>query len=142
MKKIVIIASIFLLLLVGFSYIRNKDSNPPTETTTDQTQTQQQSGLVLIIFDGERPLVFNRDYSEGQTAFSILKDVTDKEGIGLEVQEYDFGVFVKSLNGMESSAEMAWIYFVNGVSGQIAADKMELANGDVVEWKFITPDGE
>ena len=142
MKKLVIIASILLLLLVGFSFVRNRNSVPATDEAVVPTQTQQQSGLVLIIFDGERTLVFNRDYSEGQTAFNILREVTEKEEIKLDVEQYDFGVFVKSLNGMESSADMAWIYFVNGQSGQTAADKMELANGDVVEWKYIAPEGE
>jgi hypothetical protein len=35
---------------------------------------------------------------------------------------------------------MAWIYFVNDESGQIAADQYQLAPGDIVEWKYIKPE--
>ena len=37
------------------------------------------------------------------------------------------------------SAQMAWIYHVNGESGTIAADKMKVNPGDTVEWKYIPP---
>lgn len=71
--------------------------------------------------------------------FSILKEALDQNNIQFETETYNFGVFVKSINGFESTGKKAWIYFVNGESGQVAADKMELKKSDIVEWKYIPP---
>ena len=59
--------------------------------------------------------------------------------VQFDVTEYDFGIFVNSINDLESSNEKAWIYFVNGESAQVAADQYQLESGDIVEWKYITP---
>ncbi|MBU0570110.1 DUF4430 domain-containing protein, partial [Patescibacteria group bacterium] len=76
---------------------------------------------------------------EKLTVFGILEKFAEEEGVELESQQYDFGVFVKSIAGYEGSAETAWIFFVNGESGQVSADQYELKNGDVVEWKYLEP---
>ena len=96
---------------------------------------------MLVVDYGEGdPVVYSIEIAEGSTAFSLLKNITEKENISLETQQYDFGVFVKSIGGKESSAEMAWIYFVNGEAGTIAADQMNINPGDSVEWRFIKPE--
>ena len=41
--------------------------------------------------------------------------------------------------GTENTKDLSWIYFVNGKSGEVAADKYELKNGDKVEWKYMKP---
>lgn len=69
-------------------------------------------------------------------AFSALIAVTDREKLAVKTKQYDFGVFVQSIRGLASGTKKAWIYFVNGKSGQVAADKYVLKDGDKVEWKF------
>jgi len=77
---------------------------------------------------------------QGETAFSILKDYLDQKVIPYNTKAYDFGIFVENINGQVSGADMAWIYFVNGQSGSIAADKYVLKAGDKVEWKYVRPE--
>ena len=59
--------------------------------------------------------------------------------IPIETERYDFGVFVKSIEGRLSTAERAWIYFVNGESGQVGADQYQIYPGDVVTWRYVEP---
>ena len=68
--------------------------------------------------------------------------MTEEKGITLEIQQYDFGVFVKTIAGYPSTANKAWIYFINGNSGTVAADKQEIKAGDLIEWRYIPPSEE
>lgn len=73
------------------------------------------------------------------TAYSILKETLEKENIYYEVQQYDFGVFVKKIGELESGTKKSWIYYVNDVSGDKAADLYILKENDIVLWKYETP---
>jgi len=46
---------------------------------------------------------------------------------------------VESVDGLVNSASQAWIYFVNGEAGQVAADQHQLTAGDRVEWRYTKP---
>jgi len=74
-----------------------------------------------------------------ETAFSVLKAYLDKNTISYTTKSYDFGIFVESINGKVSGSDMAWIYYVNGQSGSVAADKYLLKPTDKVEWKYEKP---
>lgn len=73
------------------------------------------------------------------TAYDALLFAAAKENVSVVTKKYDFGVFVESIGDKKSSAEKAWIFFVNGESGKEAADKTEVQSGDSVEWKYIKP---
>ncbi len=50
---------------------------------------------------------------------------------------YDFGVFVESIKGVKNGDEgKYWQYYINGVLGDVAADKKILKKDDRVEWRF------
>lgn len=102
-------------------------------------EIESDSVLFVIDYGNSEVATYSLEIDEETTVFSLLKNTADKENISLETQQYDFGVFVKSLDGLESTAEKAWIYYVNNESGTIAADQMKIKPSDVVEWKYITP---
>lgn len=124
------------------SSLFNKKDLTSFSPTPTQTPTNLQTKVVISAPDENLLIEYVKDDEEANQAFSILKEALEENDIPYEVETYDFGVFVKSINELESTAEKAWIYFVNGESGQVAADKMDLEKGDLVEWKYITPNGE
>lgn len=135
------VAGVILLstnTLSKFSLFNKKDLTPTSPTPT-QTPTNLQTKVIVNATDENFLIEYYKDDSETSQAFSILEEALEENNIPFEVENYDFGVFVKSINGLESTNEKAWIYFVNGESGQVAADKMDLEKGDLVEWKYITP---
>jgi hypothetical protein len=69
--------------------------------------------------------------SSGETPFSLLND-SEK----VEYDEYDFGVFVTSINGQASNNDNFWAVYVNGELAQQASDQIELDVGDRVEWRW------
>lgn len=92
--------------------------------------------VTLMIDFGDFIATRSVEMTSSLTAYSSL--LTEDE-FTLDTQKYDFGVFVKSINGYESGKDKAWIYFVNGKLGDMAADKYFVKPGDKVEWKYVKP---
>ncbi len=73
------------------------------------------------------------------TAFDALQKATQQEKMEIKTKQYDFGVFVEQIGDVANTKEKAWIYFVNGKTGTVAADKQLVVGGDSVEWRYIKP---
>ena len=116
-----------------------KSTTPTPQNTAIISQTEVKNAHLVIEYDNDNFASYNTDVDEKTTAFSLLEKVSQKENILLQTKKYDFGVFVESINGKVSTGEMAWIYFVNGESGQIAADLQKVNPGDTVKWKYVAP---
>ena len=91
-----------------------KDSNQISEVSPSVKQ-------VYVFTTGEA----------GQNPFNLL---VDQETV--EYDEYEAGVFVTSINGQESNSNFYWALYVNDGYAQVAANKIELEIGDVVEWRW------
>lgn len=135
----ILAASAFLLAVLLLITKNQSVQAPPSPPTTD---ANLQSAMLVIDYGEGNSSSYNLGVDEKSTAFSLLSEFAEKENVSLETQQYDFGVFVKSVGGKESSAEAAWIYYVNGQSGQVAADLMKVNPGDTVEWKYVPPTEE
>ena len=148
MNKLKLVLISFALLLAlwiasWFGLFRSLETGRESAIETPPTQTQSQDTRLIIDFgEGENITYLKGSLDGDETAFSLLNEALGQNNIEAETQQYDFGVFVKSINGFESSAEMAWIYFVNGEAGQVAADQTKVSPGDTVEWKYIPPSDE
>lgn len=137
MKKKYWISALLVLLAVFGIYIYKG-----TQQTQPQKQEQKQVFTVELKIDyGNGEITYYKDQvEEDTTAFSMLEKAVQKNETPMETQQYDFGVFVKSINNLESNTNLSWIYFVNGASGNVAADQKVLQSGDLVEWKYIEPE--
>lgn len=136
-----ILFAFFLSYRLGlFNFSRLSDLT--SETQSVDKQDKKQNINLIIYFGNEDIRTYEYSFSEEETVYDALKEISERENISLETKEYDFGILVSSIGGKENSSQMAWIYFVNGEAGQIAADQMQIENKDLVEWKYITPNGE
>jgi len=132
MRKSIILLAIALFVTIGLTN-RSRHSE-----TLIKEEVQVKPTVNLSIDSGENePLIFKNIEITNSTPYSILAITAKDNALEIVTEEYDFGIFVESINGKPSSSEFAWIYFVNGESGQVAADKMQLSSGDLVEWKYI-----
>ncbi len=104
-----------------------------------QDQATIKTTLVLEFSEEEVERYTEVQLEQPATAFSLLESVAEEEEIKVTTKQYDFGIFVESIGGVENTKERAWIYFVNGKSGEVASDQYKLSSGDVVEWRYIEP---
>ena len=125
MKRIIYIAAIVLAAFFVFTPKAHQ-----TKTTTAQS--------VSVVFDTGSAVATVSGVT-AQTAFQALSTAAKKQNLELKTKQYDFGVFVEQIGAVANTKEKSWIYFVNGKSGTVAADKQSLKSGDTVEWKYITP---
>lgn len=139
-KFLVLVLGLVALLFAGATFVfyrAPKKAQPPVEPQAEKTIGRVT--VAILPGNGEADS-FEFDFEEGQTAYSLLKKLESEGKIQITEKEYDFGTFVESINGLENSDEMAWIYFVNDKSGNVGADQYQLEAGDLVDWRYIKPE--
>lgn len=114
---------------------------------TQKTGTLLQTPTATIVPEVKTTLVL--DYGGGKistysgisakTALDALTKIAEDSNITVDVKKYNFGMLVNAIGGKENSKDLAWIYYVNGKSPDVGADKYELKDGDRVEWKYQKP---
>ncbi len=123
---------IIMCVVLGVLFVRNglevkRIQQHPIERTTNKPE------VVVTINNGAS--LITETISAG-TPFEALSVLAEKKQLPLTTKQYDFGVFVSGIGDVLTTKEFGWIYYVNNKSGDVAADKYELHNGDQVEWKF------
>ena len=137
-----VLLGIYLIFwTINYGVIRGLRKKIATNEISQAPKKIQQEISLRIVFgqDGERNFSY-LPWKEQISVYDLLTEASEKNDVFVEVKEYDFGIMVDSISGYENSSEMAWIYFVNGESEQVSADKMMVQPGDVVEWKYIEPE--
>lgn len=130
---------VILYSIIAVNGIINKNKITPVVNESAQVQNTR---LLIDYSDGFISSYEFDQSTEGKTVYELLTKASQDQNIPIETKQYDFGVFVESINGYRSGTSKSWIYFVNGESGQVAADQMKVKNGDLIEWKYLTPTGE
>ncbi len=94
--------------------------------------------VTLIINNGKEELqIFESEFSQGTTAFDLLKNKAEELGLILETKVYDFGILIEMIGDKKNGDEgKYWLYYINDEMPMVAADKQELNPGDKVEFKF------
>jgi biopolymer transport protein ExbD len=138
-KKFFIIALV-LVALAGFVVLMPKSRQQPAMPGETQEENQQAPSVTLTIDNGEHVSTFSG--IQASTAFEALTQAAKDHDIPLVTKQYDFGVFVDAIGEKASTADRAWIYFVNGKAATVAADTQALQDDDVVSWRYIPPSNE
>jgi len=137
-KKLQITAAVLLIIIISVFFFGSKKYQNTNNPPNSESQTASQN-VKLTIDNGSETINYSTNYSDNLTAFDLLKKASDDTNFKIDYEQYDFGVFIKSINGTENSQVKAWIYFVNGNSAYEGADMHKLQPGDSVEWKYIKP---
>ena len=137
MKKNILIAAIVGIILVGGVYGVKKYSPPQTKSTVPSVTATPVSTITIVLNTGQE--VSTVSGVEAENAFTALTGYAKQKNLTLKTKHYDFGVFVDAIGTLANTKEKAWVYFVNGKEGTVAADKQQLHSGDMVEWKYVTP---
>ena len=138
MKKLQILPIILLLtvFLVGCGQPK-KIKEIKNLVPTDEIK---KVGVTLVLdFSDGKISTYSGIKTKEKTVFAVLKKVTEDKKIEMKIKEYSFGNLVEQIGKEKNTKDHAWIYFVNGKAGEAAADKKEVKDGDVVEWRYIKP---
>lgn len=133
-KKLLIgLAALLIAFIVGFAaWHTYYSSHQPQSVAHNQLAT-----VHVAIDTGKTKTSY--PHVSANTAYDALMTVSKVHAIPVVKKVYSFGVFIESIDGLPNTKENAWIYYVNGVSGDSAAEKKTLKSGDVVEWRYTKP---
>lgn len=144
--KIILASALFILLIAGsfalnFRSKKNSDldnvelnenidkGDAEVKTDTVIEENESNNANISYIFDGKEA---------NANVFSELQKYAAENNIEIKYNNnYDFGVFIESINGVKNGdGGKYWQYYVGGVLGDVAADKKALKKGEGVEWRF------
>jgi hypothetical protein len=140
MKNKIIVITVLIIAVVGIlGILRGKQSgiNAKPYVSHPVTSGVSKPSVQVIINDGRNILSYSG--INAQNAYEALTAAAANNNIQVVTKKYDFGIFVTQIAGKVSDTNNAWIYFVNGKSGTVAADKTPLKSGDSVEWRYTKP---
>lgn len=110
----------------------------PAVTVTPGPSTSVETAVTVIVNFGD----VQKTYADitAPNAYLALVEAVRADDLEVTTKQYDFGLLVEKVGTYENSTDRAWIYFVNGTAGDVAADKKVLMVGDSVEWKYVKPE--
>ena len=123
-----------MALILGLSVYIDRQGDLQNAPTED---VQETINISLSIED----IYVNKSISVavGDTAYEVLQALDEEDPeLLLVAKEYPgLGILIEGINGkINGEDDKYWQYFVNGTMPQVGADKLELKDGDIVEWRY------
>lgn len=126
--SIIFLFTVFFLVFFNNNFLKKQNFSE---------ESKAQNIFLVIDFDLGEKKYFELELENNSTAFSALQKVASAENIDFSVDNYEVGVFIKSIGGIDNGYNgKYWMYYVNGEMPSVAADKKNLVSGDKVEFKF------
>lgn len=84
------------------------------------------------------------DFGDSQVVVATVSATTALEALqktdqAVVIKDYSFGKLVEGVGMKKNMPQKAWIYYVNGEAGKVAADQQAVKGGDTVEWRYEKP---
>jgi len=82
---------------------------------------------------------YSWEVKEKITVLDGLKQESQRQGFEVKTKEYSFGTMVEAIGQRVNTADLVWIYYVNGKAGEVGAVAKKVNPGDIVLWKYEKP---
>ena len=133
-KKLVIgIATLVLLCslpLAGCSSGTSEASSSASGAAVELAQTT----VTVTDADGQVASYTVETAAEGATVLSVIQ-ATDAD---VTVEDGQYGTYISAINGLAAEGSSGWVYTVNGEQVMESVDACPVADGDTVEFSYIT----
>jgi hypothetical protein len=79
------------------------------------------------------------EIKEGETAFDLLKEVTEEQNVILDYgEDPNFGAFINSIGSIIPQGDQYWGFMINGEGAQVGASSYVVEKGDSLLFKVIS----
>ncbi|MER1998295.1 MAG: DUF4430 domain-containing protein [Lysinibacillus sp.] len=112
---------------------------PPVVTENKVTMSITVSASEIVLPSEQFDIVAD------ETAFDLLKRVTQEKNIALNARKTSMGMYVAGIAGVnefDRGKLSGWMFSVNGAFPEVSADVYKLKTGDVVSWIYTADLGE
>jgi hypothetical protein len=141
-SSIVLLLITFIVLNVIFFYVYSVKTDfswPMISFENYAGKAEEKINTTLNIEMGGDKKIFTASLPAGSTAADLLKDIDDKNDIGLITKEFPgSGLFVEGLTDKNSDTKnnTYWFFYINGVSSQVGISQYKLKNSDTITFKY------
>lgn len=107
---------------------------PVIKTITKNITTEKVTNRATVTIEnvGSFPVELKTD----DTAMSILLRAGKDYHFAVDYDTYSFGVFVKSINGINPKNNQFWAFYYNGSFSNVGASAQKIKNGDQIFWQL------
>lgn len=126
-----------LIIAAGAAFGLINKFNLQAPPGKDFIQPGQEKNVTLLIKGLNEEKTFQSQFKEEMTAFGLLQEAAEKNGLNLKTKTYGIGILVEAIGEKENGqGGLYWMYYVNDVMPQVSSDKYRLKPGDKVEFRF------
>lgn len=133
-KKLVIgIATLVLLCSLPLTGCSSGTSDASSSASGAAVELAQTTVTVTDV-DGQVASYTVETAAEGATVLSVIQ-ATDAD---VTVEDGQYGTYISAINGLAAEGSSGWVYTVNGEQVMESVDACPVADGDTVEFSYIT----
>ncbi len=133
-KKLVIgIATLVLLCSLPLAGCSSGTSDA-SSSASDAAVGLAQTTVTVTDADGQVASYTVETAAEGATVLSVIQ-ATDAD---VTVEDGQYGTYISAINGLAAEGSSGWVYTVNGEQVMESVDACPVADGDTVEFSYIT----
>jgi len=121
----------FSAMTTAYAVIALQGKKLPFNIVTNNTSVQKTSFRI----EGSSETVCTGEVA-GRTALDIIKNAKAICDFEYEIENSDWGSYLKSINDDQASGMTGWLYMVNSFSPSVGAADYELKVGDSVLWYY------
>lgn len=145
-KLLSLILSTMLIVAMAFSMTACGDNNTETPNTEGQSQVGSTENSTDVTVLGEGEIVFNFVVVDGEGKETSFEIHTDKTTVGdallevelIEGEEGDYGLYVKTVNGITADYDVDqtyWAFYINGEMAMTGVDATDVEAGATYSFK-------
>jgi hypothetical protein len=109
----------FIGLLLMIAGCAGSGKNGSADSAGEETSESPDSAVIVLM---------------GETGKSVL-EIT-REHCMIEYKDSPMGAFVRIIDSLKADSGYGWVYTVNGIPGQVAADRHITADSDTIRWHY------
>lgn len=139
-KKLKIYLGIALASLIVIGVFGGKTRLEGTKSLRSFSEVGEEvvsADLELDFGEGETK-TYEDVKTQEETVLGLLLAAAQESDFEVDYSESEMGAFVKAISGVENTKEKFWQFWLNGEYGQVAMDKQEIKDGDLVEIKLTS----
>ena len=133
-KKLVIgVATLVLLCSLPLAGCSSGTSGASSSASGPAVELAQTT-VTVTDADGQVANYTVETAAEGATVLSVIQ-ATDAD---VTVENGQYGTYISAINGLAAEGSSGWVYTVNGEQVMESVDACPVADGDTVEFSYIT----
>lgn len=129
-----IIALLILTASITLGYFLLKDDSHDEITDQNQESVTEAKAQIIVNPDNEESQNYEISFGEEESVFDALVKLNEQDDFSFEYVEYDFGAYIKSMNGITPDDTHFWKFQINSEDSAVGISDYILQDGDEISF--------